>query len=80
MKNAQKLSDWQQEEKNKIVLKPCLVCGKVPKYGYYGGHEGGGTCSRECEVVQNKKPKYPGHSEEDFFRRQHATLPESETG
>ncbi len=80
MKNAQKLSDWQQEEKNKVKLEPCLVCKKMPKDGYYGRHGDGGTCSKACEDKQERVYKYPGHSEEDFFRRQYATLSESETG
>ena len=78
MRNAQKLSDWQEQEKNKIRLDPCIVCGNMPKEGYYGRYGDGGTCSKTCEAVQNKKPLYPDHSEEDFLRRHYASLSETE--
>lgn len=80
MKNAQKMSDWQEEEKNKIKIEPCVVCHTVPKYGYYGRHGNGGTCCKECEVKQSKLPRFPEHTEEDFLRRLYASLSESETG
>ena len=46
----------------------CMICDKKVE-GFYGRHEGGGTCSRKCEKEQMAKPRFPGHSAEDFERR-----------
>lgn len=58
-----------KEEEVKLDLKPCLNCGKAISDGYYSRHGDGGTCSKKCMLEQDKKPKYPGHTEEDFLQR-----------
>lgn len=66
------------EETAKQLLFRCMVCDK-PTEGFYGSHASEnktpkGTCSGACERIQQAKPKYPGHSEEDFLARQGETL------
>lgn len=46
----------------------CMVCSKEVE-GFYGQHQDGGTCSRSCEKEQMSRPRYPGHSETEFFNR-----------
>lgn len=53
----------------KLDLKPCLVCKKTITDGYYGAWGDGGVCSKACNNVQSQKPRYPGHTEEDFLQR-----------
>jgi len=65
---ARKLSDLQEEHKATVPDKECCVCHKRIE-GYYGSHAEGGTCSGACERIKAKEEKYPGHTEEDFFRR-----------
>lgn len=55
-------------EELSVPLSPCCNCGKEIEKGYYSRHGNGGTCSRPCMIEQDKKPKYPGHTEEDYFR------------
>lgn len=57
-------------EETKIDLKPCIVCQKQITDGDYGSWGDGGVCSKTCNTIQSKKPKYPDHTEEDFLRRQ----------
>lgn len=57
-----------KEEEVKLDLKPCLNCGKAIGEGYYASYEKGGVCNKTCMLEQDKKPKYPGHTEEDFFK------------
>jgi hypothetical protein len=72
MKNAVKLSDWQEKNKPKkeeeawVKLKPCCNCGKEITDGYYGRFQEGGVCSKACNAIENAKPKYGG---------QHAPVP-----
>lgn len=74
----QKLSQLQQEKAGKegkkeetpITFYPCIVCGKEIGEGYYGAWGDRGVCSKSCNTIQSQKPKYPGHTEEDFFKRQ----------
>jgi hypothetical protein len=58
-----------KEEETKIDLKPCLICNKSISDGYYGSWGDGGVCSKTCNTAQSLKPKYPGHTEADFFAR-----------
>jgi len=58
-----------KEEEVKLDLKPCLNCGKAIGEGYYARYEQGGVCGKSCMLEQDKKPKYPGHTEEDFLQR-----------
>ena len=43
-----------------LTFSPCVNCGNAVTQGFYGRHNGGGTCSRKCELEQEKKPKYWG--------------------
>lgn len=52
-----------RSERNKEVVehfeyKPCIICGKKITEGYYGSWNDGGTCSRKCEMEQEKKPRF----------------------
>lgn len=38
-----------------LDLKPCLHCGKAITTGYYGSHEGGGTCNKKCDDAYQPK-------------------------
>jgi len=51
------------ETEVKLVFKPCLVCGKQITEGYYGSWTEGGTCSRNCERIQEAKPRLHGGRE-----------------
>lgn len=53
------------QELAKKLIYNCMICSKAVE-GFYSQHEGGGTCSRKCMTVQDSKPKFPGHSAEDF--------------
>lgn len=57
------------EEYNTTTVGLCCICQKACR-GWYGGWPEGGTCSGACEKVKKSQPRYPGHSEEDFFKRQ----------
>ena len=75
MKGGQNLAHLQQQKKEEdgwVVPRPCCICHKVIK-GAYGFHEDGWTCSGACEKIYDLRPKYPGHSEEEFFQRQGVT-------
>lgn len=82
MKNGQNLRELQQKKQEKeeaqwVPSQNCLICGKTIE-GAYAQHADGWTCCSKCMKVQDQKPKYPGHSEEDFLSRQggeDATLP-----
>lgn len=63
-----------EEEKFQLDLKPCLHCGKAIKEGYYARYCDKGVCSRVCMFEQDKKPKYPGHSYEEYLARQGETF------
>lgn len=56
-------------EVGKRLLLRCMVCDK-PIEGFYARFGDQGTCNRTCMKVQDAKPKYPGHTEEEFFQRQ----------
>lgn len=72
MKGGQNLRDLQhkkKEEADKAWIHPCVccVCGKSCE-GYYGRYGDGGVCSSKCMREHVLKPKYPGHSAEDYER------------
>jgi DNA-directed RNA polymerase subunit RPC12/RpoP len=52
----------------KALLYKCMVCSK-PVEGFYSRHGDQGTCSGACMKVQDAKPRYPEHSEEEFLKR-----------
>ena len=56
------------ETLGKVLLYKCMTCYK-PIEGFYARFGNTGTCSRMCMLVENKKPKYPGHEESDFLKR-----------
>lgn len=60
----------EKEEEQWVKPQPCMICAKEIQGAY--GHWGtlGWTCSAACERKQATKEKYPGHTEEDFFKRQ----------
>lgn len=62
----------QEDIRNKLIY-TCMICGKDAEgfYANYGniGDPPKGACSKTCMLEQDKKPRYPGHSEEDFFNR-----------
>ena len=73
MKNGQNLRELQQKKQEKedaqwVKPQPCLICGKVIE-GAYAQHPDGWTCCSKCMREQDKRPKYPDHSEEDFLQR-----------
>ena len=73
MKGGQNLHDLQQKKKKAVeemwIHQPiCCICKRKCE-GYHGRWGDTGTCDATCEAVQTAKPKYPGHSEEDFFNR-----------
>lgn len=73
MKGGQNLRDLQSKKQEKedaqwVKPQPCIICQKVV-CGYYGSWEEGWTCNSACEKVQAAKPRYPGHTEQDFFNR-----------
>lgn len=59
----------EKEEKEWVKPQPCLICGTVMP-GAYAHHGYGWTCSNACMRKEDAKPKYQGHTEEDFFNRQ----------
>lgn len=61
------------DEYRNTVVGLCCICQK-PCRGFYGGWPEGGTCSGVCEKVKASQPKYPGHSEEEFLKRQGETF------
>lgn len=67
MKNSSNLRSLQEEYKATIVGL-CCICQK-PCRGWYGRWGDVGTCNSKCEKEKASQPKYPGHSEEDFFKR-----------
>ena len=67
-KNPPKKFREVQDEYNDVVVGLCCVCGVKVK-GYYGSNSEGGTCNKTCEEVQAAKPRYPGHSEEEFLAK-----------
>jgi hypothetical protein len=64
----QKLHEVQDEYNDKIVGL-CLACNKQVKGGYYANYSEGGVCNKTCMQVQDKKPKYPEHTEEAFLTK-----------
>lgn len=56
-------------EEPKLNFAPCCNCGKIITDGYYGRYGDGGVCSKTCNTEQSKKPKCPGHTEEDYLKR-----------
>lgn len=72
-KNSFNLAEAQQQKSKQVeeqwVHQPiCCICNKKIQ-GYHGRWGLVGTCDKACEAIQLAKPRYPGHSEEDFFRR-----------
>lgn len=57
-----------KEEEDWVRPQPCIICNRVLK-GAYGHHHDGWTCSGSCEKTYDLRPKYPGHTEEDFLKR-----------
>lgn len=53
-----------------MVFINCLQCKKKIGEGYFARYEGGGVCSAKCMADYDKREKFPGHSESDFFKRQ----------
>lgn len=41
----------------KVVLQPCCVCNK-PVSAFYGTWGKSGTCSKACELEQEKKARF----------------------
>ena len=73
MKNSFKLHDVQQkkkeEQEERWIHQPiCCICKRECE-GYYGRWGNSGTCDSACEVEQAAKPKYPGHTEDEFFNQ-----------
>lgn len=73
MKGGQNFRDMQQKKQEKeeaqwVKPQPCLICGKTIE-GAYAQHQDGWTCCGKCMREQDKRTKYPGHTEEDFFNR-----------
>lgn len=56
------------EEVGKRLLLRCMICDKSVE-GFYARFGDSGVCSGKCMKVQDQKPRYPGHSEEEFFNR-----------
>lgn len=52
---------------NKLLLR-CMVCDKSIE-GFYARYGDSGVCSGKCMRVQDQKPRYPGHSHEEFCER-----------
>ncbi len=71
MKGAIKLADFQKKKPVEEQWLPdlhCCICNKRIE-GYYSRHGDTGTCSSACMKVKDREPKYPGHSEAEFFMR-----------
>lgn len=71
MKGGQNLAVLQQRKKDEegwVLASPCCICGKLLK-GAYGFHEDGWSCSGKCEREYDSRPRFPGHSETEFFQR-----------
>jgi len=34
-----------------LVFRPCLICHKNIKEGYWGRYQDGGVCSKSCDIV-----------------------------
>ena len=62
-----------EPEVGKRLLLRCMVCDK-PIEGFYARFGDQGTCGRICMNVQDAKPKYPDHTEEQFFQRSQNAL------
>jgi hypothetical protein len=74
MKGGQNLAFLKQkreEEDGWVKPQSCCICGKVIK-GAYGHHGDDWTCQKSCEKAKMALPRFPGHSEEQFFKRQGA--------
>ena len=50
------------------LLLRCVQCDKSIE-GFYARYSDRGVCSGMCMREQDKLPKYPGFTEEDFFNR-----------
>ena len=48
------------KEEVKLSFKPCLICNKQIKEGYYGVWIDGGTCSKTCETIKENQPRILG--------------------
>lgn len=48
------------KEEVKLSFKPCLICQKQIKDGYYGVWIDGGTCSKTCEIIKETQPRVLG--------------------
>ncbi len=77
---SMKLHEWQSARSSKSTTTAkgvtddrlqlhCMVCQKAIE-GFYARFGEEGTCSGECMRAQDLKPRYPGHSEEEFLKRQ----------
>ena len=40
----------------RLDFSPCVVCGEVVVYGYYGHWGNGGACSKICEIAKENEP------------------------
>lgn len=75
MKNGHNLRTLQAERKKAeddqwVKPQSCIVCNKAGLKGAYGHWGDDWTCSNSCDQIVAARPRYPGHSEEDFFKRQ----------
>lgn len=75
MAKSHNLREMQDEYKESIVGL-CLVCEKACQ-GWYARYDKAGVCSKKCMLEQDKKPKYPGYTEEEFLARQGETFCDS---
>lgn len=65
---GQKLHELQEKY---TINGHCLICGKGFQWPFgrwdIPGELQSGTCSRVCEEKQERKEKYPGHTEADYI-------------
>lgn len=50
-------AEREQAAEPTLTFNNCLECKEPIMRGYYGPHEGGGTCCGECERKYTSKPK-----------------------
>ena len=51
-------SERQPKEEPSIPSTPCIICQRMTQG--YGCWTDGNTCSKDCEVIQEAKPKFLG--------------------
>lgn len=51
-----------------VAPKPCIVCGKMVNawYGTWGVYGDAGTCSKSCEMEQERRSRYTFFGDFDF--------------